>query len=119
METELMETPIHSKVSQKGWVLHLWDDQTTAAKVRLWIGRRGDSGSRRLWGCWSPGESADLQVPVDLIGADGIWLKAQAEPHGSQVYMCLHFDGHVAKHMEFVEEVEVEAKQTDQAHCAC
>ncbi|MBI3582360.1 MAG: hypothetical protein HY096_00230 [Nitrospinae bacterium] len=107
-------------LANAGWFVRVCTSKTEASAINLWIGLGGEDRTHRFWKKWKSSDSAQFDMPDDIKNVQEIWIKGEAVPHGRNAYMCIFYNDHVVKHMDFDESEEHEKRQDDHDdECAC
>jgi hypothetical protein len=103
-----------------GWYVRVCKRNTTANKIGFLVGPSEDD--RRAWFTWSKEGSPDIfhrDFPVDLLNVDHIYLRADGDPDGAECRVCICYDDHVVRHMDFNHGEDHEQDKNDTDKCEC
>lgn len=68
---------------------------------------------------WTRGEATEINLPSDLRGADRIRVEATPSQKDKKASVCLIYDDHVAKKLNFDDREVSSVKNTDNGECGC
>ena len=84
-----------------GWHIRVCTNKTESNGIRLSVGSGGDHFSHRFLTTWQRGQPSDVRYPIDLRYAGEVWIGARVTEDGRNGYVCLMYDDHKVKHLDF------------------
>jgi hypothetical protein len=104
-------TPAGSK-SAKG-------NATGATGSSTGMGGSGTAGDADQTASWSRGEASEIKVPSGVRDADKIRIEATPSQKDKKASVCVIYDDHVAKKMNFDDREVSTVKSSDNGECGC
>jgi len=79
----------------------------------------GGTGMAEQTASWSRGEASEINLPSEVRDADKIRVEATPSQKDKKASVCLIYDDHVAKKLNFDDREVSTVKSTDNGECGC
>ena len=86
-------------ITKRGWWIRVNSSKTEASAISFRVGM-SDKRSRN-WRTWKPGQRVEFDVPVDLLDAARLYLRAASDPREKKAWFCVFYKDHGVEHFEF------------------
>ena len=109
-------------LSEQGWHIRVCTNNTESRGIQLSVGSGGDHFSHRILTTWYRGQATDIPYPIDLRYAGEVWIGARTTDNDRNGYVCLMYNDHKVKHLDFdksTEDEEHEKHRDDSDGCDC
>jgi hypothetical protein len=79
----------------------------------------GGTGMAEQTASWSRGEASEINLPAEVRDADKIRIEATPSQKDKKASVCVIYDDHVAKKLNFDDREVSTVKSTDNGECGC